>query len=120
MLASQQRPNTIEAGYILPIAFTWQTSQPIPINYTVFIQLIDINGALVAQHDGTPQGGYLPTTTWQADNPIVDRHGLALPKDLGAGDYRLIAGLYDPTTGQRLLTTTGADIAELGIVTVLR
>jgi hypothetical protein len=73
---------------------------------------------LVAQHDSPPNGGYTPTSIWLPGKEVVDRHGLVLPSDLPPGDYRLIAGLYNPTTGERLPVDQGDDFVELGAIAV--
>ena len=82
------------------------------------LQLLAADGALVAQHDGPPNGGYTPTTTWTAGRPIHSRSGLATAPVLAPGSYRLIAGLYDPATGDRLPVDQNGDFIELGYVTV--
>jgi hypothetical protein len=107
-----------QSSQIFPVEFRWQAMKPPLADYVVFLQLLAVDGQLAAQHDGLPQGGYLPTSHWPVDETIVDRHRLALPPVLSAGDYRLIAGLYDPRDGSRLATSTGADYLDLGIVTV--
>lgn len=117
-LAEVERPQAITAGSILPLTFTWQALAPLAVDYIVFAQLIAVDGHLAAQHDGPPQGGYLPTSRWPQAEPVIDRHGLALSPSLTPGDYRLIAGLYNPADGSRLLTSTGLDFIDLGLVTV--
>jgi hypothetical protein len=61
-----------------------------------------------------------PTRSWRPGEEIVDRYGILLPETLGAGEYRLAVGLYDPATGQRLAVSAGpASFAiELGPVRV--
>jgi hypothetical protein len=113
-----ERPQQLAAGGILPIQFVWEATTLPTVDYKVFVQLIAIDGTVAAQIDGVPQGGYLPTTSWPPNERITDRHGLALPATLAPGNYRLIAGLYDPNDGSRLATTTGSDFIDLGIVTV--
>ena len=88
-----------------------------------FVQLVAPDGSLVAQQDGIPGGGYAPSTGWKPGAPVADRRGLALPADMAPGDYRLIAGLYDAATGQRLPVTgpdgTAADdFVRLGTIQV--
>lgn len=119
-LVEVERPRLITAGSILPLTFTWQALAPLAVDYTVFAQLIAVDGHLAAQHDGPPQGGYLPTSRWPQAEPVIDRHGVVLPPSLAPGDYRLIAGLYNPADGSRLPTTTGLDFIDLGLVTVTR
>jgi hypothetical protein len=107
-------------GQILPIEFVWLPLRKPMDDYNLFLQLLAADGAPVAQHDGPPNGGYTPTSTWSPGEEVSDRHGLALPADLPAGEYRLIAGLYHPLTGERLstLSPSGDDFADLGTVTI--
>ncbi|GAB4541409.1 MAG: hypothetical protein Kow0063_32240 [Anaerolineae bacterium] len=107
-----------QAGRVLPVELTWIPMQRPDLNYNVFLQLLAADGTLVAQHDGPPNGGFSPTSDWSPGEEISDHHGLALPPDLPAADYRLIAGLYDPVTGARLAMDQGGDFVELGRVTV--
>ena len=88
------------------------------IDYIIFVQLLAADGSLVSQHDGSPSGGYAPTTTWPPGEQILDRHGLVLPDDLPSATYRLIAGIYDPTTNVRLHSSTGSNFVDLGTVTI--
>jgi len=108
--------DALPAGQVLPVELTWLAAAPPAEDYRVFVQLLAADGALAAQHDGPPRGGYAPPTGWPVNQPVTDRPGLALPADLSSGDYRLIAGLYSPTTGQRLATPAGADFIDLGTV----
>ena len=111
-------PASIRAGQILPVMFVWRALAVPPADYTVFLQLIAADGSLVAQHDAPPQGGYRPTGTWTSEERLRDQHGLSLPADLPPGNYRLIAGLYNPANGQRLTTPDGADFVDLGAMQV--
>lgn len=107
------------AGQPLPVEFEWQPTRPPQANYNLFLQLLDQGGTVVAQHDSPPGGGYRPTTTWPVTETSTTRHALPLPLDLPPGNYRLITGLYDPATGQRLPVNDGADFVELGDVTII-
>jgi 4-amino-4-deoxy-L-arabinose transferase-like glycosyltransferase len=109
----------LAAGQALPVEFVWQPARPPQADYTLFLQLLNQAGALLAQHDSPPNGGYAPTSTWPATRPVTTRQALVIPVDLPAGTYRLIAGLYQPATGQRLLSRDQADFVDLGLVTVI-
>jgi hypothetical protein len=106
-------------GDVLPVELTWLANTSPGNDYNTFVQLLDLNGNLVAQHDAPPQGGYAPTSAWQTGQEISSRHGLLLPDTLAPGNYRLITGLYDPTTGQRLITDSAADSVELGRIVII-
>jgi hypothetical protein len=117
-LVSVNMVDALQAGKILPAEFVWTPLHTPGADYHLFLQLLSADGTLVAQHDSPPNGGYTPTSTWEPAQEILDRHGLALPGDLPAGDYRLIAGMYDPATGKRLHVDQGQDFVDLGIVSV--
>lgn len=87
-------------------------------NYTVFVQLLNNAGQVVAQIDLPPLAGAAPTTTWLPGEILTDPYSLSLPPDLSPGRYRLITGLYDPASGARLPVSSGGDFVELGQVTV--
>jgi len=84
------------------------------------VQLLNVEGALIAQLDSPPNGGYTPFSGWQAGQQIISRHALNLPANLSAGNYRLIAGLYNPTTDERLPNNLGGNFVELGNVTIIQ
>ncbi len=86
----------------LDVTLYWRTSGPVTEDYSVFLHLLDSEGQLVAQHDGRPLYGYLPTGHWSPGDVIPDRHRLSLPADLPRARYRLIAGMYVFETLERL------------------
>ena len=97
----------------------WQTSAPLNQDYTVFTQLLDQQGQLVAGWDSQPLGGKFPTSHWPAAEIVTDRVHLTLPEDLPAGEYRLITGMYLLDTLERLATPDGQDHINLTTVTVI-
>lgn len=90
---------SLQTGEVLRVFLEWRTRAPLDARYKVFVQLLDENGALVAQHDAEPSGGTQPTTNWTPNTPIADRHGLLLPNNTDAAHLTLIIGLYNPSEG---------------------
>jgi mannosyltransferase len=111
---------TVQPGDVLGVTLTWTTTQPLTARYKVFVQLLNDQGQLVAQHDGEPGNNLAITTTWQPGQPVTDAHGLIIPLDLPAGDYRLIAGLYDVNDPQNRLPVGSEDHLELGAIKIVR
>ena len=109
----------VAAGDVALVGLEWGTEQAIQTRYAVSVQLLDPRGQVIAQHDGEPQGGAAPTTTWMPGSSILDNRGVWIPFGAPPGVYRLIAALYDPIAGQRLSTPYG-DAAELGQIEVVR
>ncbi len=109
---------SLRPGQTLPVELVWQALRPLQADYNLFLQLLSPGGQLAAQHDSPPGGGYSLTSTWHTGQPITGRHALALPSELPPGDYRLIVGLYEPSTGRRLPVTPQSDFVDLGTVTL--
>lgn len=87
----------------LPITLYWRAVGRMPLRYRVTLQLLPLDaqsgepaGPPLAQRDAEPAEGARPTTGWLPGEVIVDPHRLTLPADLPAGEYLLIAALYDP------------------------
>ncbi len=105
-------------GDIVPVTLLWQSLQPTSADARVFIQGFNAQGELKINHEISPVNGTFPLPQWESGDVVRDPHKVQLPPDLPAGPYRLIAGMYDPATGQRLTTADGHDTLELGIITV--
>jgi 4-amino-4-deoxy-L-arabinose transferase-like glycosyltransferase len=87
----------VKPGQPLAIQLAWQVRGAPPADYTLFAHLIGPGGQRVAQVD-LPY----PTSSWRAGRYFTTDLPLALPADVRPGTYRLVIGLYDPSSGQRL------------------
>jgi hypothetical protein len=96
---------------VLPLVLYWKAATPVAASYTVFTQLLDSAGLLVAQQDNLPVRGLAPTDTWQPNTIIRDPYRLLLPQDTPAGDYVLHVGMYD-ADGRRPLTLADGTTAD--------
>ncbi|MEI2689680.1 MAG: glycosyltransferase family 39 protein [Anaerolineae bacterium] len=112
-LSSQE----ITSGDVLQLQLQWQAERQPEADYTVFIQLLDQRDQVVAQRDAPPEDS--PTSQWQPGQQIMDNHGLLVSHGTAPGDYRLILGMYDPQTGERLRVGE-QDYIDLGTVRVNR
>jgi hypothetical protein len=86
------------------VVLYWRPLGPLERDYTLFAQLVDANGKLVAQNDHQPRGGQLPTSRWAAGEWVADTFELT---PSGAGPYQLRCGWYDLATGRRLPLAVG-------------
>lgn len=90
------------AGDGLTITLFWRSLGQPATSYTISVRLVDQEGRTVAQHDGIPAEGALPTTLWLRDEVIADSHPLTVPADQDKTTLALQVVVYDPTTGVRL------------------
>jgi hypothetical protein len=88
------------SGDQLVVTLYWEALAPLPRNYQAFVHLYD--GRLLTQHDGAPDCAMNPTTRWEPGQIIADAHILTIPADVTAGSPKLLAGMYDLVTTDRL------------------
>lgn len=104
---------TIHAGESVPLVLYWvgreRTAQP----YNIFVHVVDAQGELVAQRDAPPLQGRYPTFAWNDGEWVRDTFVLELPNDLSPGEYTVIVGMYNPLTGERILTSENQDHARI-------
>ncbi len=113
--------DTITLNEPLSVSLVWEGgTEPAARSYTVFVQLLDADGRLLAQSDAVPVAGERPTTGWRSGEYLVDRHSLHFNETAVPGDGRLIVGMYDSQTGDRVhVESSGLDYLELpGTITV--
>ena len=122
VIAGQYIPLSISAGGTLRIVTQWQVHDPIQYPRRIFVHLVDpVTGQTIAQHDGLDS----PSKFWRPYDQIAQLHVLNIPAGTSAGEYQLIAGLYDPVTGQRVLQTDynhtqlPSDHVVLGVIEVV-
>jgi len=85
------------------LLLVWQASQEPSADYTVFVHVLDQDGACcVWQQDTMPQQNQYPTSRWLPSEVVVDTFTVTLPADLTSGEYPVEIGLYFAETGQRL------------------
>ncbi|NPV08780.1 MAG: hypothetical protein HPY83_12575 [Anaerolineae bacterium] len=92
----------------------WQATQPLERNYTVFVHVVDQADRKWGQRDSWPVDGTRPTTSWRPGEVVVDDHLVHVDLDGPREGYRVLVGLYDLGTGERLTLSDGTTAVELG------
>jgi hypothetical protein len=104
------------AGQTLTVTLHWQVTQPLSIDYTSYVHLLDSTGQRLAQSDHRPGGDFYPSSLWQVNEILRDRHTLSIPVELPAGIYTLRAGMYyQPEPGVIAGMGDGLKIGELTV-----
>ena len=91
-------------GESLPVTLYWEANndEPLSVDYTVFVHILNESGQVIAQHDGKPANGTRPIYTWQPGDIIPDTHEMVWLTDSYEGRATIAVGLYDLTTQQRV------------------
>lgn len=99
----------VRAGSDARVILYWTTKHGLSKDLTVFAHLIsgfDPTGGLrVAQRDSRPGNGAQPTTGWRPGDFIADRYDISVPSGTPTGTYRLVVGMYDLGTMERMAVT---------------
>jgi hypothetical protein len=93
----------------LTVTLTWQTLEPVDLDYNLFVHALDDAGNKLAQWDGQPPRGRepYPMTRWQVGEIVPSTIRLELSPEQATAIRQVAVGLYDWQTGARL--ATGSD-----------
>jgi hypothetical protein len=103
------------------LTLTWLAQGVPSADYTVFIQLWQADRQ-VKGFDNPPLGNDYPTHLWEAGEVIEDPHPLDLAS-VAPGEYKLLVGLYNLTSGDRLPASAQGKLlpgnaVDLGLIQV--
>jgi hypothetical protein len=100
------------------VVLAWQPTQPLPKDYKVFVHVLDGAGQIAFQQDKLAIDALQPMSRWAVGQVLRDPYAIVVPAELPVGEYRVVMGIYDPETGQRLPTQQG-DALTLGTFWVI-
>jgi len=106
------RATQATVGGPLSVELLWRATAPIDTQLNTSLRLVAPDGTTVAQQDGPPARGILPTHLF-FDAPLPDEKILAVPAELAPGDYRLAVVVYAVDSG-----AVEAGPLEIGTVAV--
>jgi mannosyltransferase len=110
-----------EAGDILQVQLRWQADSPLHTEHKIFLQALDAANHVVGQRDAPSA---LSGTVSLINQPVLDRGGVLILPGTPLGEHRLIAGLYDPVSGERVPVSmpdaSPTDFVTLDVFTVVR
>ena len=111
LLGYTLKTTTLTPDRALDVTLFWRAknTEPLPA-YTVFTQLIALDGHLVAQHDAPPNP---PTNAWVAGQVVEDNHALTLVDTTYRGPATLIVGWYNSASVVRVPVAAGGDFVAL-------
>ncbi|MBE7552357.1 MAG: DUF2723 domain-containing protein [Anaerolineales bacterium] len=114
LLGYDLSPAKIHPGTVLTVTLHWQASQPLSLDYTSYVHLVNSNGQGLTQSDHRPGSDFYPSHYWQTGEIVRDPHLLTVPAAIPPGEYRLRVGMYDqPEPGVFRSMGTGVEIGTL-------
>jgi len=102
LLSYQLGTSQVKAGGEVPLTLYWQALKEMDKSYTVFTHLVDDANRIWGQKDNPPASGMSPTSEWREGEVVEDSYVIPIQADAPQGTYRIIVGMYDPQTMQRL------------------
>ena len=109
LLGFDLESRSYHSGDSFTLTLYWRARTELDTSYTVFVHLVSEDGRIWAQQDNIPHNGEWPTTGWMQGEVVPDEHRLTVSADIPPGAYRLITGMYQAESGQRLTAAAGND-----------
>ena len=111
VLLGYDMPEVASTHNDIPVTLVWKANEQVNGDYTIFLQLLNVDGQLVGSGDGKPVNNqFYPTRLWDEGDVVVDDKAIALDSaELPAGFYTIAVGLYDANSQQRLKLLNGED-----------
>jgi hypothetical protein len=81
----------------MAITLYWHAMAPMERPYSVSVRLLDAGGSWLAQQDGWPVNGLLPTTQFRVGDYVADEHRLEVEAPDAVTTVQVV--LYDADTG---------------------
>jgi hypothetical protein len=113
-LLGYDAPARIRPGASFPFTLYWRTDGDTVTDFPAFVQVLDIDGKVVAQlgYPGMQFEGLFPTSLWVPGRTVTDRRVLVVPANLKPGVYHWAAGMYRYPDRERLPVMTESGPAE--------
>jgi len=113
LVGYNQEPHSPRPGEELRVTLYWRPRSALEGVYSSYLHLVNKAGQAIAQSDHQPGGDYYPTSLWKEGEIICDEHALTIPSIAPLGAYRLLAGIYESDSGERL--GEGLTIGMVGV-----
>ena len=84
------------------VRLEWRVLAETGTPLAAFVHVYDTTGALVAQSDGPPGNGLVPQGEWRSGDGLADERLIDL-SGLAPGTYTVAVGVYDTSSGKRLM-----------------
>jgi hypothetical protein len=94
-LTGWSEPRRFDDDNALAVGLRWEALRPIDRSLFAEVQVLDLQGQVVADNIALPQSGFYPTWRWRPGESVADEHRITLPADLAPGIYQLRVQMRD-------------------------
>ena len=105
LLGYRYNREPLESGRgVVTIQLDWQATRKIAGDYTVSVRLANLPNAprgpmTWAQEDSQPASGTMPTSEWETNQIVQDRHAFKIPVGTPRGEYAIKVVMYESKSG---------------------
>jgi tetratricopeptide (TPR) repeat protein len=97
----------ISGGKSFQITYYWKAIGRIKKDWMAFVHFLGPDGKIAFQNDHPLYSGYNYSSDWVKGEIYKERFLVEIPEDAMPGNYRIVIGLWDPKTGERLKVKEG-------------
>ena len=111
--------STLRVGEFGLLTLWWHVPQSVSARFSISLRVVDAQDRVVYQRDAEPANGLRPTIGWTPDEIVQDDYGFFVPPGAAPGAYRLAIVVYNPASGEELLTQ-GSAVFRVATVSVVQ
>jgi hypothetical protein len=111
--------STLRVGEFGLLTLWWHAPQSVSARFSISLRVVDAQDRVVYQRDAEPANGLRPTIGWTPDEIVQDDYGFFVPPGAAPGAYRLAIVVYNPASGEELLTQ-GSAVFRVATVSVVQ
>ncbi len=116
LLGYDTKKSSILRGEDFSITLYWQVIQPMLVDYSSYVHLVNKQGQGITQSDHQPGGDFYPSRYWQVGEILRDSHTLTIPVNAPMEDIQLRVGMYyQPKPGQIITLGDGKFIGKITV-----
>lgn len=105
----------LASGETATVTTLWQVARPLDRDYTAFVHVVQMDSLdPIAQQDALLLADERPSSQWVVGEVVSQQYTISLPPDAPPGPYRIVTGLYDFESGERLPRWPEGDSVEAG------
>lgn len=109
-----QPTGELRAGKRARVVLYWTALNAMEKDYTFVVELVSPDGTVIAQQEGAPALGTVPTTKWQRERNLRDAHYLDVPAG-ASGSLELRVLIHETDSGKLLGPADGFRLTTLPV-----